>query len=115
MSALDRLRTSPSDTGRSAARIAAPSPGVGSQRSAASDLRHCADPSRRTTLLAVNASRIHPNEHLVSEGRVHCQKVRRDVSVETCWMCDRLIGFDVDEKTEIVRCSANATILELAG
>jgi hypothetical protein len=61
----------------------------------------------------MNALKQHPNEHLVSEGRVHCQKASRDVSVEVCWMCPRLTGFDVDDKREIVRCAPDWSLAEL--
>lgn len=45
------------------------------------------------------------HEHVVNEGRVRCGKVGHDVSVEECWMCDRLEGFVVTGEREIVRCT----------
>lgn len=62
----------------------------------------------------MNLLKPHADEHIVSDGRVHCQKAGRDVSVEICWMCVRLIGFDVDEEMEIVRCTPERTLAEMA-
>jgi hypothetical protein len=57
--------------------------------------------------------KIDRRDHLVSDGRVHCAKYGHDVSVETCWSCERLICFDVDGKVELVRCKPERAFPDL--
>lgn len=77
------------------------------------DLWHSAALTGQRTLFVMNTPKTHANEHLVSDGWVNCQRAGRDVSVEICWMCDRLIDFTVDDKIEVVRCSPIRVLVEL--
>lgn len=60
----------------------------------------------------MNAVKPHANDHIVSDGLVHCLRTGNDVSVETCWMCERLVSFETEDGSEIVRC-AGPTLSEL--
>ena len=51
------------------------------------------------------------DEHVVKDGRVRCVMLRRDVAVQRCWMCDRLIGFDVDAGRENVLCACGSAAM----
>lgn len=59
------------------------------------------------TIASAYMRTLEPTEHAIASGRAHCPRQSGPVSVQTCWTCEWLIGFDVDGETETVRCAAD--------